>query len=97
MPITLEQIKKLQHLSNANFRKHECQECETEFYSIRECKFCCPSCKQAAYRKRLQSEELEQNEKPKEKTEIQSPVKTIDFIESLKQKERIYNQKLKAI
>lgn len=97
MPITLSQIKNLQHLSNANFRKFVCQNCTNEFYSIRECKYCCSACKQSAYRTRLLNEEINPNEKPKDETEIKSPSKAIDFIEKLKQKEKIYNLKLKTI
>jgi hypothetical protein len=46
-------IKRLQMLSTANFKKQICACCGEEFFSFRDCLYCHQSCKQMAYRKRL--------------------------------------------
>jgi hypothetical protein len=98
MPITIAQIKTLQHLSVSNFRKFECQSCAGEYFSIRESKYCSSACKQAGYRARLLSEETKEITK-EEEVKMPSTIikKSIDVIEELKIKNNYYNQKLKAI
>ncbi len=96
MPITLTQIKTLQHISNANFRKHECQNCKNEFYSIREAKWCCGACKQAGHRQKQLRDNVKQDEAQSIATTIKeepTPSKTISkTLETLKQKENYFKQ-----
>jgi hypothetical protein len=97
MPITITEIKNLQRFSNANFRKFECGHCKNEFYSIRQCKYCSPACKQSAYRMRLSSEETEPKENQNEKipdTELKTDT-TINA--ELNEKIKLYEQKIESI
>ena len=97
MPITLSQIKTLQHFSNANFRKFECEQCKNEFYSIRQCKYCSAACKQNAYRLRLLGEETQPQEKPQEKMlDIESPSDSKIILE-LDKKMKLYEHKIESI
>lgn len=58
MPLTTAQIKKLQVLSTSNFKKHECEQCNVEFYTVKEnARYCTNACKQNAYRARLLNKE----------------------------------------
>ena len=95
MPITIAQIKTLQHLSNANFRKHECQNCKNEFYSIREAKWCCGACKQAGHRQKQLKNDVKQDATSSVATTIveKTTAKTISkTLETLKQKENYFKQ-----
>ncbi len=97
MPINLDQIKSLLYFSNSNFKKYECEQCRAEFYSIRQCKYCCNACKQNAYRIRLQRNDIEPKDKPSENVldkESTSNSK-IDF--ELKEKMKKYENKIESI
>lgn len=97
MPLNLKQIKNLHHFSTSNFRKFECDECKNEFYSIRQCKYCCSACKQNAYRSRLLSEEPQSKEKEQEKTSNEKSSLDSKKILDLKERMKEYEQKTKSI
>ncbi len=97
MPITITEIKKLQRFSNANFRKFECGHCKNEFYSTRQCKYCCSACKQSAYRMRLNAEEVKAKEKTQEiDSETESPPDSKINME-LNKKIKLYEQKIESM
>lgn len=94
MPITLNDIQKLKRISSANFRKHVCENCEGEYFSIRESKFCSPACKQQQYRERLLNGEVTEKVNEEIKTNMNTDDETLN---KLKEQENIINQKLKSI
>lgn len=97
MPITITEIKNLQRFSNTNFRKFECGRCKNEFYSTRQCKYCCSACKQNAYRMRLNGEETEQQEKTQEQMlDVESEDNSKRILE-LSEKIKMYEQKIESI
>ena len=106
MPITISQIKALQRFSNSNFRKFECEYCENDFYSTKQCKYCSSACKQSAYRLRIQNRENEPIETPKEtpieesieqKVETEPTILNSKIISQLDEKIKQYELKIESI